>query len=63
MLFRSLELLKNPTYKDSFKSLLQPPLAPDSVNLEDEHPTIYLGFHVQDQNDDNSPPFYLSLYI
>ena len=58
-----LVLLKYPAYKESFKSLLQPPLTPDSVNLEDEHPTIYLGSHVQDQNDDNSPHFYLSLSI
>lgn len=58
-----LKLLKNPAYKESFKSMLQPPLTPDSVNLEDEHPTIYLGCHVQDQNDDSSPPFSLSLNI
>ena len=56
-------MLKNPGYKESFKSLLQPPLTHNSVNIEDEHPTIYLGCHVQDQNDDNSPPFYLSLNI
>ena len=58
-----MEKLKNPAYKDSFKILLHPPLTPDSFNLEDEHPTIYLVCHVQDQNDDNSPPFYLSLNI
>ena len=44
-----LELLKNLAYKESFKKLLQPSMpAPDSVNLEDERPAIYLGNHVQD---------------
>lgn len=58
-----LELLKNPAYRESFKYLLQPSLSPNSVNIEDVHPTIFLGSHAQDQNDDNSPPFYLSLNI
>ena len=59
-----LELLKNPTYRESFQSLLQPAIpTPDSVNLEEERPAIYLGNLVQNQNDDNPPPFYLSLNI
>ena len=59
-----LELLKNPTYRESFKKLLQPSiLALDSVNLEDERPAIYLGSHVQDRDDDTIPPFYISLNI
>lgn len=61
---RLLELLKNPAYRESLKNLLQPSVpAPDSVNLEDERPTIYLGSHVENQVDDNTPPFYLSLNI
>ena len=41
-----LELLKNPTYRESFKKLLNPSMpTPDSVNLEDESPAIYLGSH------------------
>jgi len=55
--------LKNLAYRESFKSLLQPSLSPDSITREDEHPTIFLGSHVQNQNGDNSPPFYLSLNI
>lgn len=59
-----LELLKNPTYRESFQSLLQPTTpAPDSINLEEERPSIYLENLVQNQNDDNSPPFYLSVNI
>lgn len=38
-------------------------LARDSFNLKDERLGIYLGNHVQDLNDGNSPPFYLSLNI
>ena len=59
-----LELLKNPTYKESFMKILQPSLpSPDSINLEDEKPMIYLGNHVEDKDDDNTPPFYLSLNV
>ena len=59
-----LELLKNPAYRESFQRLLQlATLAPDSVDLEEERPAIYLGNRVQNQNDDNPPPFYLSLII
>ena len=59
-----LELLKNPSYKESFQKLLQFAIpAPNAVNLEEERPEIYLGSLVQNQNDDNPPPFYLSLNI
>ena len=59
-----LELLKNPAYKESFQKLLQPTIpTPDVVNLEEERPEIYLGSLVQNKNDDNPPPFYLSLNI
>ena len=37
--------------------------APDSVNLKDERPAIYLGNHVQDRDDDTIPRFYISLNI
>ena len=39
-----LEFLKNPSYRESFQSLLQPATpTPDFVNLEEKRPTIYLG--------------------
>ena len=58
------ELLKNPAYKMSLQNPLQPanPTS-NSVNLEEERPAIYLGNLVQSQNEDNPPPFYLSLNI
>ena len=48
----------------SLQNLLQPanPTS-DLVKLEEERPTIYLGNLVQSQNEDNPPPFYLSLNI
>lgn len=59
-----LELLKISAYKDSFLKILQPTLlAFDSINLQEENPTIYLGSLVQEVNDDNPTPFYLSLNI
>jgi hypothetical protein len=59
-----LELLKIYAYKESFLKILQPSLpASDSINLEEENPTIYLGSLVQEVNDDSLAPFYLSLNI
>lgn len=37
--------------------------APNSENLIDEKPGIYVGNHVEDKDVDNTPPFYLSLKI
>jgi hypothetical protein len=59
------ELVKHEDLKKSLSKLLQPePLChpTDSVNLQDEKPTIILGPMVEDK-DDSSPPFYTSLNI
>ena len=41
-----LELLKNPSYKESFIKLLQPiVVSPDNMNLQDDRPEIYFGPH------------------
>lgn len=59
-----LELLKISSYKESFLKILQPSLlAFDSINLQDENPTIYLGSLVQEVDDDSPTPFYLSVNI
>ena len=34
----------------------------DTINLEDENPTISIGPHIEDRSD-ASPPFYISLNI
>jgi ribonuclease HI len=59
------ELVKNKDFKRSLSKLLQseyPQPPSDSVNLQDEKPTVILGPMVEDR-DDSSPPFYTSLNI
>jgi hypothetical protein len=59
-----LELLKISAYKESFLKILQPSLpTSNSINLQDENPTIYLRSLVQEVDDDSPTPFYLSLNI
>jgi hypothetical protein len=59
------ELVKNEDFKRSLSKLLQsesPQPPSDSINLQDEKPTVVLGPMVEDR-DDSSPPFYTSLNI
>jgi hypothetical protein len=59
------ELVKNEDFKRSLSKLLQsepPQPSTDSINLQDEKPTVILGPMVEDR-DDSSPPFYTSLNI
>jgi ribonuclease HI len=59
------ELVKHEDFKRSLSKLLQSEPSShstDSVNLQDEKPTIILGPLVEDR-DDSSPPFYTSLNI
>ena len=60
-----LELVKNEDFKSSLSKLLlseTPQLATDSVNLQDEKPTVILGPMVE-YKDESSPHFYTSLNI
>jgi hypothetical protein len=59
------ELIKHEEFKNCFYGLLQseaPCLPTDSINLQDEKPTVILGPMVEGRND-SSPPFYTSLNI
>jgi hypothetical protein len=59
------ELVKHEDFKRSLSKILQPEPSchsTDSVNLQDEKPTVILGPMVEDR-DDSSPPFYTSLNI
>jgi hypothetical protein len=59
------ELIKHEGLKKCFSELLQyevSNLPTDSINLQDEKPTVILGPMVEDRND-SSPPFYTSLNI
>jgi hypothetical protein len=60
-----LELIKNEEFKKYLSKMLQPEHssnATDSVNLQDENPTVILGPLIE-YRDDSSPPFYTSLNI
>jgi hypothetical protein len=59
------ELVKHEDFKKSLSKLLQSEPSChsiDSVNLQDEKPTVILGPMVE-YRDDSSPPFYTSLNI
>jgi hypothetical protein len=59
------ELVKREDFKKSMSKLLQSESSChsiDSVNIQDEKPTVILGPMVEDR-DDSSPPFYTSLNI
>jgi hypothetical protein len=59
------ELVKNEGFRMSLSKILHPKPSShstDSVNLQDENPTIILGPFIEDR-DDSSPPFYTSLNI
>jgi hypothetical protein len=60
-----LELIKNEEFKKYISKMLQPKASPnafDSLNLQDENPTVILGPLIEDR-DDSSPLFYTSLNI
>jgi hypothetical protein len=60
-----LELIKNEDFKKYLSKMLQlesSPSATDSINMQDEKPTMILGPLIEDR-DDSSPPFYTSLNI
>jgi hypothetical protein len=59
------ELVKHEDFRRSLSKLLLPEPSnhpTDSINLQDEKPTVILGPMVEDR-DDSSPPFYTSLNI
>jgi hypothetical protein len=59
------ELIKHEGFKKRFSELLQYEISclpTDSINLQDEKPTVILGPMVEYRND-SSPPFYTSLNI
>ena len=59
------ELLKQPVYQSQVTSFILPPelpVAPDSLNLQEERPMVVFGPHVE-EIDPSTPPFYVSLVI
>lgn len=60
-----LELSQNPVYKNQLQRFLKVPSTSgeqDTVNLQDEYPTVVVGNHVEN-GDDRIPPFYVMLTI
>jgi hypothetical protein len=59
------ELVKHEDFNKSLTKMLQSKPSShsiDSINLQDEKPTVILGPMIEDR-DDSSPPFYTSLNI
>jgi len=59
------ELMKNGSFKDSILNILQPPapiISLDTMNLQDENPTITITPHIEEKSE-FFPPFYISLNI
>ena len=62
-----IELLKNYEYHSKVSTVLNPPgevsKRSDSLNLQDDSPTILFGPHVDAPSDEDIHPFYVSLNI
>ena len=59
------ELLKQPVYQSQVTSFMLPleiPIAPNSLNLQEERPMVVFGPRVE-EIDPSTPPFYVSLVI
>jgi hypothetical protein len=59
------ELDKNPSYHKKIEKVIQgkiPASPPDTVNLQDESPTIVFGPHIDDK-EESVAPFYVTLNI
>ena len=61
------ELLKNSEYHLKIATMLkllgEVSAISDSLNLQDDSPTILFGPHVDESADEDVPPFYVSLNI
>jgi hypothetical protein len=58
------ELIKNGEYRNQVIKMLKIEEAPDTLNIQYDHPTILFGPRVEDSgNVDDVPPFYVSLEI
>ena len=63
------ELLKNPGYKNSVLKMMGSTtnqIPSDIVNLQEEHPRIFIGSLLADKTEkdsSSSPPFYITLIL
>jgi hypothetical protein len=58
------ELIKKGEYRNQIIKMLKMEEAPDTLNIQDDHPAILFGPRVEESGDvDDVPPFYVSLKI
>ena len=57
------EILKNSEYRSQIGKMLKVEDSSDTVNLQDHKPTIMFGPRVESSQEDDVPPFYISLRI
>ena len=63
------ELIKNPCYKNSVLKMMGSvagQIPSDTINLQEEHPRICIGFALADKTEKDSslsPPFYITLIV
>jgi hypothetical protein len=60
-----MELARNPSYHKQIEKVIQvkgSTSPPDTVNLQDESPTIVFGLHIDDK-EESIAPFYVTLNI
>jgi hypothetical protein len=58
------ELIRNGEYRIQIIKMLKMEEASDTLNVQDDHPAILFGPRVEESgNDDDVPPFYVSLKI
>lgn len=57
----SSEILKNSEYISQIERMLKAKDSSDTVNLQDDKPTIMFGPRVESSQEDDVPPFYICL--
>ena len=57
------EILKNSEYRSQIGKMLKFEDSSDTINLQDDNPTIMFGPRVESSQEDDVPPFYISLRI
>jgi hypothetical protein len=58
------ELIKKGEYRNKIIKMLKMEEAPDTLNIQDDHPAILFGLCIEETSDtDDVPPFYVSLKI
>ena len=59
------ELLRNKEYKNTITKMIrnQGEAQPDILEVTNDNPTIILGFNIDSMDDEEVPPFYMSLDV